>query len=35
MVKLTVYSENEPDKGDTRVIDPKVLEQITRDFAAL
>ena len=35
MVKLTVYSENEPDKGDTRVVDPKVLQQITRDFAPL
>ena len=34
-VKLTVYTENEPDKGDTRVVDPKVLQQIARDFAAL
>ena len=34
-VKLTVYSEKEPDKGDTRVVDPKVLQQITRDFAPL
>jgi hypothetical protein len=34
-VKLTVYSENDPDKGDTRVVDPKVLQQITRDFAPL
>jgi hypothetical protein len=34
-VKLTIYSENEPDKGDTRVIDPKVLQQITSDFALL
>jgi S1-C subfamily serine protease len=34
-VKLTVYSENEPDKGDTRVVDQKVLQQIARDFAAL
>jgi hypothetical protein len=34
-VTLTVYSEDDPDKGDTRVIDPKVLEQITRDFATL
>jgi hypothetical protein len=32
-VRLTVYSENEPDKGDARVVDQKVLEQITRDFA--
>jgi hypothetical protein len=34
-IKLTVYSENEPDKGDTRVVDPKVLEQIRRDFGPL
>jgi S1-C subfamily serine protease len=34
-VRLTVYSENESDKGDTRVVDQKVLEQITRDFAPL
>jgi hypothetical protein len=35
VVKLTVYSENEPDKGDARVVDQKVLQQITRDFAPL
>lgn len=34
-VMLTVYSENDPDKGDSRVVDPKVLQQITRDFAPL
>jgi len=34
-VKLTVYSEKEPDAGDTRVVDQKVLDQITRDFAGL
>lgn len=34
-VRLTVYSENEPDKGDARVVDQKVLEQITQDFAPL
>ena len=34
-VKLTVYSEKEPDKGDTRVVDPAVLQQVTRDFAPL
>ena len=34
-VRLTVYSENEPVKGDTRVLDRKVLEQITRDFTSL
>jgi hypothetical protein len=32
---LTVYSESDPDKGDTRIVDPKVLQQITRDFAPL
>jgi S1-C subfamily serine protease len=34
-VKLTVYSEREPDKGDSRAVDPKVLQQIARDFASL
>jgi hypothetical protein len=34
-VKLTVYSENEPDKGDTRVVDPKILQQIAEDVAPL
>jgi hypothetical protein len=34
-VKLMFYSEREPGKGDTRVVDPKVLEQISRDFAPL
>ena len=34
-VRLTVYSEKEPDKGDTRVVDPSVLEQIARDFEPL
>ena len=33
--KLTFYSEDEPDKGDARVIDQKLLQQITRDFAPL
>jgi hypothetical protein len=32
-VKLVLYSEKEPAKGDTRVVDPKVLEQIWQDFA--
>lgn len=31
-VKLVLYSEKEPDKGDTRVIDPKVIQQIWQDF---
>jgi len=34
-VRLTVYSENESDKGDTRLVDQKLLEQITRDFMSL
>ena len=34
-VKLTVYSEDETDKGDARVVDEKVLQQIARDFAPL
>jgi hypothetical protein len=34
-VTLTVYSEKEPEKGDPRVVDQKVLQQIARDFAAL
>ncbi|HEY1304359.1 MAG TPA: serine protease [Vicinamibacterales bacterium] len=34
-VKLTVYSEGEPDKGDARVVDQKVMQQIARDFASL
>ena len=31
--KLVLYSEKEPEKGDTRVIDPKVLQQLWEDFA--
>ncbi len=31
-VKLVLYSEKEPEKGDTRVVDPKVLQQIWQDF---
>jgi hypothetical protein len=34
-VKLTVYADDEPDKGDARVVDQKVLDQIRRDFASL
>jgi hypothetical protein len=34
-VKLTLYSEDTPEKGDTRVVDQKVVEQIARDFASL
>jgi S1-C subfamily serine protease len=32
-VTLVLHSEKEPQKADTRVVDPKVLEQIRRDFA--
>jgi len=32
-VKLTLFSDKEPTKGDIRVIDPKIVEQIWKDFA--
>jgi S1-C subfamily serine protease len=32
-VKLVLYSEKEPEKGDTRVVDPNVVQQIWQDFA--
>ncbi len=32
-VKLVLYSEKEPTRGDTRLVDPRVLEQIWQDFA--
>jgi S1-C subfamily serine protease len=32
-VKLVLYSEKEPEKGETREVDPKLLQQIWRDFA--
>ena len=31
-VTLVLYSEKEPAKADTRVIDPEILQQIWRDF---
>jgi hypothetical protein len=31
-VKFVLYSEKEPEKGDTRVVDPKVIERIWQDF---
>ena len=31
-VKLVLYSEKGSEKGDTRVVDPKVLQQIRQDF---
>jgi hypothetical protein len=32
-VKLVLYSEKEPERGDTGVVDPKVLQQVWQDFA--
>jgi trypsin-like peptidase len=32
-VKLELYSEKEPQKGETRVVDPRLLQQISQDFA--
>ena len=32
-VRLVLYSEKAPEKGDTRVVDPKVLQRIWQDFA--
>jgi S1-C subfamily serine protease len=34
-VKLSLYSEKEPEKADTRTIDSKILEQVRADFAYL
>jgi hypothetical protein len=34
-VKLTFYSEKEPDQADTKVVDPKLIQQIFDDFALL
>jgi S1-C subfamily serine protease len=31
-VKLVLHSDKEPDKGDTRVVDPKLIQQIWDDF---
>ena len=31
-VTLVLYSEKEPEKADTRVVDPAILQQIRRDF---
>jgi S1-C subfamily serine protease len=31
-VSLVLYSEKEPEKADTRVVDPAILQQIWRDF---
>ena len=32
-VTLVLYSEKEPEKGETRIVDPKVIQQIWQDFA--
>jgi S1-C subfamily serine protease len=32
-VKLTLFSEKAPDKGDTRVVDPRIVQQVWDDFA--
>ena len=34
-VKLVLYSDKEPEKADTRVVDPKIVQQIWQDFAPL
>lgn len=33
-VTLVLYSEKEPEKGETRVVDPKVIQQVWQDFAS-
>jgi len=33
-VKLLISSEKEPARPDTRVVDPKVVQQVWQDFAA-
>ena len=33
-VKLVLFSEKEPDKADSRVVDPKIVQQIWDDFAS-
>ena len=34
-VKLVLYSEKEPDKADSRVVDPKIVQLFWDDFSAL
>lgn len=34
-VKVVLYSEKEPEKGDPRVVDPSIIQQIKQDFAPL
>jgi hypothetical protein len=33
-VKLVLYSEKAPEKGDTRIVDPTLLQRIAADFAS-
>ena len=33
-VKLVLYGEKEPARGDTQIVDPKVIERVWEDFAA-
>jgi S1-C subfamily serine protease len=32
-VRLTLFSDKDPEKGDTRILDPKMVQQIWQDFA--
>jgi hypothetical protein len=32
-IKLVLYSEKEPEKGETRTVDPRVIQEIWQDFA--
>jgi hypothetical protein len=32
-VTLTLFSDKNPETGDTRVVDPKIVQQIWQDFA--
>ena len=33
-VKLTLYSDKQPDKGDTRQVDPAIIQSISNDVVA-
>jgi hypothetical protein len=32
-VKIVLYSEKEPNKGDSRLVDPKLVERVWQDLA--
>jgi hypothetical protein len=32
-VKLVLYSEKDPERGETRVVDPGIVQRISQDFA--